>query len=277
MCIVANEIVIYSPRSLEEHTTLAKTLAPSVAVPAELRGKPADVMAIIMRGAELGLPPMSALASMHCIKGRVTLSADGMAALVRRNREVCVYLRLVESNSEVATFETQRVGDQAPTRLSFTRAQAKAAGLGGDNWQRFPDAMLRARCLSAICRAVHSDLLLGLYDPDELGGEAAPSAVTPPPAPAAHVVDAVSVTPAAPASPPVAPAKERRLTIVDEEAKVPAEAAPKGEWDADLAAIASCKNQGELDALAKSHGKKWPQSVRAEWGIASERMRKGGA
>lgn len=265
----STELAVISPRTFDEAVTLAKHLAPSVAVPAELRGKPADVMAIVMRGAELGLPPMTALASMHAIKGRVTLSADGMSALVQRNREVCQWLRLVESTGDAATYETQRAGHPSPVRLSFTRAQAKAAGLGGDNWSRYPDAMLRARCLSAICRAVYPDLVLGLYDPDELGGADAPAVPVVTVPPPAHVVEGEVVT-SAPASPPkaqpVAAAeapKARRLVIQE-----------SGD---DVAAIRACSTMADLDALRKAKASGWDVPTRAEWGIKAEALRKEGA
>lgn len=269
---MGNELTIIAPRTIEEVDSLAKKLAPSVAVPTELRGKPHDVMAIVMRGAELGLPPMTALSAMHCIKGRVTLSADGMAALVRRNRDVCKYLRVVESTGLVATYETQREGDPSPTRMSFTIQQAKAAGLGGDNWAKYPDAMLRARCLSAICRAVYSDLVLGLYDPEELGGEPAalPDTKQPPPPAPANVVEAEVVP--VPDAKPSPPERKRLLQIDDKAADAPKAVEPPELADVD--AIRAAASPEALVDLMKAKGKGWSQATRAEWGSKYEALQK---
>jgi hypothetical protein len=75
---------------------------------------------------------------------------------------------LVESTHDTATYRTHRVGEPEPVTISFTAAQAKAAGLSGkDTWQKHPDAMLRARAASSLARAVYPDLILGIYTEDE--------------------------------------------------------------------------------------------------------------
>lgn len=176
-----SSITIISPRNLAEAKELATTLSAARTLPEALQQKPADVMAIVMAGAELGLAPMQSIRALVLIKGKPTLSADAMGALVKSRRDVCTWLRLVESSATIATYETLRNGDPGPTRLSFTIEQAAKAGLNGDNWKRFPDAMLRARALSALCRAVYPDLLLGVYDPDELDAAPAPREVNAPP------------------------------------------------------------------------------------------------
>lgn len=172
-------ITIITPRSLAEAKELATTLSGARTIPESLQKSPADCMAIIMAGAELGLAPMQSIRALVLIKGKPTLSADAMGALVKSRRDVCEYLLLKHSDAVKATYATKRAGDPEPTTMSFTIDEAKAAGLAGnDNWRKFPAAMLRARALSAICRAVYPDLLLGVYDPDELAAE--PRDVTPP-------------------------------------------------------------------------------------------------
>lgn len=176
---MSNEITIITPKSLSEAKQLADTLSAARTIPEALQKSPADCMAIVLAGAELGLAPMQSIRALVLIKGKPTLSADAMGALVKSRRELCKYLTLKHSDGTRATYETLREGDPTPTTMSFTIDEAKAAGLAGnDNWRKFPAAMLRARALSAICRAVYPDLLLGVYDPDELRNE--PRDVTPP-------------------------------------------------------------------------------------------------
>ena len=124
--------------------------------------------AVLLKGHELGFTPMAAAGSIAIIKGKVSLSADATVALCKRS-PACLYLRLVASTEEVATYETQRSGDPSPTTLSYTIAQAKNAGLtGSQTWRAHAPAMLRARCGAAIARAVYPDLVAGIYDPDEM-------------------------------------------------------------------------------------------------------------
>lgn len=167
---MSDSLVVISPKSLVEAKDLANTLSAARTIPEALQKSPADVLAIVMAGAELGLAPMQSIRALVLIKGKPTLSADAMGALVK-SRDVCEYLLLKHSDGTRATYETKRAGDPGPTTMGFTLDEAKAAGLNGDNWRKFPAAMLRARALSAICRAVYPDLLLGVYDPDEIASE----------------------------------------------------------------------------------------------------------
>ncbi len=167
------------PHTFAEVKSMSAELALSRLLPQALQKSPADVMLIIMAGAELGLGPMQSLRGMHVIQGKPVMSSDLMAALVLSRPEVCEYLQLVESSATKATYETKRKGAPKSVTLSFTIEQAKAVGdlLGKDNWRKYPDAMLRARALAAICRAVYPDLCAGVYDEDEVPREA-PRTVT---------------------------------------------------------------------------------------------------
>lgn len=64
------------PRDLGEAMTLAKTLAASGIVPSALRGKPADILVIMMYGMELGLSVNQAMRGINVIKGRPSLSTE---------------------------------------------------------------------------------------------------------------------------------------------------------------------------------------------------------
>lgn len=153
---------------LEMALTLSQRLAKSGLIPRALHGKPDDVLVVLLRGQELGLGPMQALAGIHVIEGKGVCSADLIVALCAKRRDVCEYFRLVESTEKRATYETRRAGFPEPTRISFTIEEAQRAKLTGkDNWQKYTAAMLRARCSTALARAVYPDLAMGLYDPDE--------------------------------------------------------------------------------------------------------------
>lgn len=158
----------YTPSNMQEAEQLSVRLAQSALLPDGLRGKPGDVLVTLITGHELGLSPMQAIRGLHVVKGRAVMSADLAVALTKRHPS-CRYFRVVATDDKCATYETLREGDPEPTRMSFTAEQARQAGLGGDNWRKYPAAMLRARCSLALARAVYSDIMLGVYDPDELG------------------------------------------------------------------------------------------------------------
>lgn len=166
--MTTDQITAIVPRDVAEAKALSKDFANSALMPQALRKKPEDIFAIVLAGAELGLAPMQAVRGMHIINGKIGLDAALLAGLVKRS-SLCEYLQVVKSDGQVATYRTKRRGDPEPTEMSFTIAQAKAAGLTSNaNWTKYPDAMLRARAVSAISRAVYPDLVFGVYETTEI-------------------------------------------------------------------------------------------------------------
>ncbi len=183
----------FEPGSIAEAMNMAALLVKSRLLPDSVQS-PEAAFAIIATGRELGLTAMQSLRSIHVIKGKTILSADLVAALVKSRRDVCQFFMLVESTTDRATYKTQRVGEPEPTTLSFTMDDAKRAQVTGNpNWTKYPAAMLRARCITALARAVYPDLAMGVYDPDEL----ADAPVSPP-----QVYEPVPSRAAATAAPP---------------------------------------------------------------------------
>lgn len=167
-----NEVTAIVPRTLNDASEMATRVCKAAILPGHLRNKPEDALAIILTGAELGIPPMQALRGFDDIQGKVTPKAELLGALVMRRSDVCLYLQCVLTTDKVATYETHRKGHPKPTSLSFTIEQAARGGATSkDNWKKHPEAMLRARALSAICRAVYPDVILGLHSTEEMGDE----------------------------------------------------------------------------------------------------------
>ena len=131
--------------------------------------RPEEAVVLLLTGHELGLSPMQSLRGIYVVSGRPVLSADLMVAVVRRSG-LCAAWRVVESTAEACTIETQRMG-QEPARKTWTMADAKRAQVTGKGtWSQYPAQMLRHRCAADLARQEYSDVLMGLYDPDELDG-----------------------------------------------------------------------------------------------------------
>jgi len=145
----------------------AKVLIESGFLPKSIN-TPAKALAIALKGRELGLPMMQSITSIYVIDGKPTVSAELMAALVFMRIPGAI-LRCIETTDRIATYEAARPGDKI-LKMSYTYDDAVRAGITSkDNWKKYPAAMLRARCCSAICRVVFPDAIMGLYTPDELG------------------------------------------------------------------------------------------------------------
>lgn len=121
-----------------------------------------DAMLVIMRGREIGLPPATAMLSVHIVNGKPSLSARAKVASVQAN-PLCEYFEEVSASDTEATYETKRRGAKRVQTETFTLAEAERAGLlKNKTWAQYPKAMLRARASSALADRVYPDILLGL-------------------------------------------------------------------------------------------------------------------
>lgn len=171
----------YEPVDLKAALVLAATIYASRMY---TQYKSTEAIAVaIMVGAELGLAAMQSLRSIHIIDGRPSFSADLVVGLVKRS-PVCRWFRMVASTPERAEYATLREGDPEPTPYVYTWEDAQRAGLTNrPNWRKHPAAMLRARCASALARAVYPDIVMGLLEPlpmdvGEDGGDAPATSIT---------------------------------------------------------------------------------------------------
>jgi hypothetical protein len=129
----------------------------------------AQAVVKILAGQELGFGPLASLAGVYVVKGKVALSANLMAALIRRDTSPYDY-RIVALTDDRCELEFVRRGEVLG-RSVFTMEDAKKAGLaGGENWRKYPRNMLFSRALSNGFKWFTPDLSGGpLYVPDELG------------------------------------------------------------------------------------------------------------
>src|SRR6267142_1246706 len=146
---------------------MAEVLVTSGFLPPNL-DTPNKALAVLLMGRELGVPPMQAIRGIHVVNGRPSLSAELMLALAYQNISGFKF-KVEASNEQLCKITAARPGSDAIS-LSFSLADAQRAGLTkGDNWTKYPAAMLRARCTSAILRVVAPDAIRGIYTPEEIG------------------------------------------------------------------------------------------------------------
>lgn len=117
---------------------------------------------------ELGISPMLGLSAIHIVEGRPTLSAAMLAALMKRSG---YSWKIIAHTEEECRLEI-RSGGESLGECGFTLAEAKAAGLlGRPNWSKHRRDMLFARAISRAARWFAPEVALGVYTPEELGGD----------------------------------------------------------------------------------------------------------
>ena len=183
--------------------------AASMLAPVSLRGRPQDVLIVLLRGRELGIPPMAAMAGIHVIDGRAVLSADLMVGVAMASG-LCSAWSVVESTDERAVVEASRTSPTRTERVVWTRADSERAGLfrptksgAPSNHTRFPAQMFVARAQAIMARRLFPERLVGLYTADELDHDETPAEVmrTVAARPAAPIVDAEVLEERAPDAP----------------------------------------------------------------------------
>jgi len=148
---------------------LADQIARTDFAPVGLRGKPESVMAAMLQGHEIGIGPMMALAEISVINGRPCMSAKLMRALVQRAGHD-LYFKHKSSTKVTMCGRRAEWPEGREVEVTWTMDDAKAAGLsGGQNYRKYPRAMLAARCTGEFCRDNFADVLGGIgYTPEEL-------------------------------------------------------------------------------------------------------------
>lgn len=152
---------------LDQAFRLAQALAHSQLVPQALRGKPSDILVIILYGQELSLPPMQAMQVIDVMKGRPSLRANLWVALARKAGHK---VRIGQCDAKSATVTVIRHDDpDGAITATYTLDDAKTAGLlTNDNYSKNPKAMLYARAASTAIRQACPEVAMGFSDEYEL-------------------------------------------------------------------------------------------------------------
>lgn len=166
---MTNEIVRYTPPENTMDIREVGNVLVKSGYFADVR-EASQAMVKIMAGQELGIGPIQSMMGLYIVKGRVSQSANIMAALLKRSGRYD--FRVLEHTNEKCVIRffdgKEPIGDS-----SFTLEDATAAGLlANETWKKFRRNMLWARAMSNGCRWYCPEVLGGvIYTPEELGAK----------------------------------------------------------------------------------------------------------
>lgn len=131
------------------------------------KGNPGGATAAILKGAEVGLTPVTSLGSFDLIQGTPAPKALTLRALVQSHGHR-VWIEVSTDKECIA--KAQRRGEMVVHESRWTIARAAAMNLTSKaNWKQQPGAMLAARATSEVCRLVAADVILGIgYSSEEI-------------------------------------------------------------------------------------------------------------
>lgn len=217
------------PTNQNEWTLLidqARCFLQSGLLPKSLQ-KPEQVVLVMLKGRELGIPPLQALSHINVINGKPAMSAELMLAQILKLHPKTQF-KFPERTNEKCTISVKRLGFDWEN-FTFTIEDAKQASLlNNPSWVKYPRAMLHARVVSEMARSLFPDAIAGIsYTPEELGAvvdengdfievmtapqESLPPPPEPTPAPEVKPVAQDRATGATPCAPSISP--EKRIMI----------------------------------------------------------------
>lgn len=186
-----------APGTLQELAWQARALSHAVTLPNALRDKPADILAVMLAGRELGIGPMASTRMVHIISGQTSIATELKLALAHRagheiipwyegdgycvvhcathqgagatgwamRREDCVTeLDEVLAWTIATDIMVESWGEQRGQKVE-TPLVAKA------NWRSYQRDMLFWRAAAQFMRRHCPGLAGGLYTVEELGGD----------------------------------------------------------------------------------------------------------
>jgi len=186
-------------RNLEEAMRFCKYVVASGVAPQG--DNEATVFVKLQAGAELGFPPMRALAALVVVNGRLSMMGEALLAKIRASRVATVHVyNEGADDARCGVFEFQRRDTGEAGKVTFSVADAKRAGLwnkksnsGKDTpWSGgFGDDMLIWRAVSRGSKRYFSDITMG-FESAEVARDLPPTEV-------------VASTPERPTLPPATP------------------------------------------------------------------------
>jgi hypothetical protein len=171
---------------------MIQSIADTDMVPSGYRGNPHAIVAAILSGRELNLPPFEAMRSIDVIDGKPSLSAE---LIERRIREAGHRVKTVEATPDRVTLRGARMGDpgfdpewdveeatytwEEASRVVVRWKMEKSKSNGKwypvkdadgqkipesyltdkDNWRNYPTDMLYWRCLTRLARRLFPDAI----------------------------------------------------------------------------------------------------------------------
>ena len=99
-------------------------------------------------GNSMGLNSYESMTGLNFIKGKPTLAAATMASAIKRSGKYDYRAQKSATECRITFYDVTGSEPRSIGTSHWTLEMAKRAGLGGDNWRKYPEAMLFARCIS---------------------------------------------------------------------------------------------------------------------------------
>ena len=163
-----------APQTFQELQEFSQRIANSEFVPKCFRGKPAEIAAAVIFGAELGLSTMQAIRGVQVINGQPAVYGDTLLAICQSHprwggKEESYREAPKEKIEQYAAICTVRRHGEPDITVMFSVGDAKRAHLWEKQgpWSQYPKRMLMMRARSFALRDQFADALRGIILAEE--------------------------------------------------------------------------------------------------------------
>jgi hypothetical protein len=170
------------PRTMKTALELAVAIANSRLYDTKFKS-PEALLAIILRGREMGMGAMTAIESMDMVEGRITLKAHTIIARAKADPD-CEYFQFVGGDDTYAEYKCKHRDNPEPTTLRYTIEQAVQAGRcpavrrkrtdlpanekdSRNAWEKMPGELIRKTCGAQLARIEFPGAAMGFYASEE--------------------------------------------------------------------------------------------------------------
>lgn len=165
MSVTRDEIGRVVPTDAAEAFRIAKLLCEAKMVPDSYK-TPQQVLIGIMKGMELGVPPITAVSWIMVINNRPAIWGDLAVALVQRSGKLAFFEER-QTKREDGKWDAQCICERTDIGgrevVDFTWEDAVAADLTGKAiWKKYPKRMMQWRARAFALRNRFADMLQGL-------------------------------------------------------------------------------------------------------------------
>jgi hypothetical protein len=160
------------PEDWEHVGRVANALAKSDLVPDAYKNKPANIMIAAAKGQAIGIDPITAMESIHVIKGRPSMSAQLMIALAKRSGVFLGPLVFDTTGTGASLSVTARwrlagINQEVTETVDMPTAMKAGWPTGKPMWSAQPDLMLKYRAATKLIRLYAPETVIGIVTDDE--------------------------------------------------------------------------------------------------------------
>ena len=161
-------------QSFELAFKMANALAKSTIIPKEYQNNPSNTLIALEMSARMNTSPMQVMQNLFVINGRPAWSSQYIIAVINSSRKYKHELKfaLYGKGNEMSCYAwtTDLYGERIEGPV-ITMKMAQDEGWiskNGSKWKTMPEVMIRYRAAAFFGRLYCSDMIMGIYDRDEV-------------------------------------------------------------------------------------------------------------